>query len=55
MKVNILKSKFSSNFAKDKGATFVSNSAFNLVENSYLNNICKELINKGTLPDYLLY
>ena len=50
----MVKLKFDSNFAYDKGATFVLNNYVYTKEIVYLSNICKNLINKDTYePDNL--
>ena len=50
----MVKSQFFSNLALEKGATFVWNKPFYLKDVFYINNICKNLINKDTYePDSL--
>ena len=50
----MVKLKFDSNIAYDKGATFVLNNYAHLKQIVYINNICKNLVNKDTYePDNL--
>ena len=50
----MIKSYFITNFALEKGATFVWNKSFYLKDVFYTNNICKDLINTNTYePDNL--